>query len=130
MALRHWTDVFAYHRFWSIFLGILNVVCWSYYNVLVDLTKVFNNGVILLACVCFNLFAVTPLLYFTWGKLNVKGRLQTLWCLCFGLFDVFLILLMSYAFQHAPIGDAACLFALRVVWTPTVEVRHLFYFYR
>ena len=122
MALAHWTDVFAYHRFWSIFLGILNVVCWSYYNVLVDLTKVFNNGVILLACVCFNLFAVTPLLYFTWSKLNIKGRLQSLWCACFGLFDVFLILLMSYAFQHAPIGDAACLFALRVVWTPTVEV--------
>jgi len=121
MALAHWTDVFAYHRFWSIFLGILNVVCWSYYNVLVDLTKVFNNGVILLACVCFNLFAVTPLLYFTWRKLNIKGRLQSLWCACFGLFDVFLILLMSYAFQHAPIGDAACLFALRVVWTPTVE---------
>ena len=39
----------------------------------------------------------------------------------FGGIDATLIVLMSYAFQHIHIGDASCLFALRVVWTPIFE---------
>ena len=39
----------------------------------------------------------------------------------FGFIDASLIILMSYAFQHINIGDASCLFALRVIWTPIFE---------
>lgn len=110
------------HKFLSLTFGGLCVLCWSYYNVLCDLVAHhFDNYFILLGAVITNTVFVTPILKFTYKDLNIKGGKQWASILCFGFFDVMLILLMSFAFQHAPIGDAACLFAMRVIWTPLVE---------
>lgn len=121
MAPRLWSDVFAFHRFWSVFLGALLVLSWSYYNVLCSLTKVFNNAFVLLACIVVNSFVVPPLLCFTWKSVHLRSWREWTSILCFGTFDALLIALMSFAFQHIPIGDASCLFAMRVVWTPMLE---------
>lgn len=110
------------HKLLSLTFGALSVLCWSYYNVMCDLVVAhFDNYFILFNCILVNAIFVTPILKFTYKDLNVQGAKQWASVCCFGVFDVLLILLMSYAFQHAPIGDAACLFAMRVLWTPIVE---------
>jgi len=110
------------HKFLALLFGGLCVLCWSYYNVLCDLVVFhFDNYFILFGAIIVNTVCVSPILKFTYRDLNVHGPKQWASVICFGFFDVLLILLMSYAFQHAPIGDASCLFAMRVLWTPLVE---------
>ena len=97
--------LFEQHKLLSLTFGALCVLCWSYYNVLCDLVKPhFDNYFILFAAIVVNTFCVSPILKFTYKDLNIHGPKQWASVICFGFFDVLLILLMSYAFQHAPIG--------------------------
>lgn len=97
--------VFEQHKLLSLTFGALSVLCWSYYNVMCDLVvSHFDNYFILFNCVLVNAIFVSPILKWTYKDLNVRGVKQWASVCCFGVFDVLLILLMSYAFQHAPIG--------------------------
>ena len=98
-------NILDQHKFLGLSFGGLCVLCWSYYNVLCDLVMYhFDNWTILLGAVIVNLLFVSPILKFTYKDLNVRGPKQWASVFCFGFFDVLLILLMSFAFQHAPIG--------------------------